>query len=101
LGNFSTTWGSGPQRIENPVASILQSDPPQHMRLRSIVSRAFTPRAVRACEPLVDTYAHERTDAILEHGEVDLIDETPPYVPVFFIRCPEHYRIAATASATR
>jgi len=28
--NFSTTWGPGPQRIENPVASILQSDPPQH-----------------------------------------------------------------------
>jgi cytochrome P450 len=40
--NFSTTWGPGPQRIENPVASILQSDPPQHTRLRSIVSKAFT-----------------------------------------------------------
>jgi cytochrome P450 len=27
-----------------------------------------------------------------------LIDRSPPYVPVFFIRCPEHYRIAAVAS---
>lgn len=83
--NFSTTWGPGPQRIENPVASILQSDPPQHTRLRSIVSKAFTPRAVRACEPLVDTYAHERIDAILERGEVDLIDEYAIPIPVVVI----------------
>ena len=47
--HFSTTWGPGPQRIESPVASILQSDPPQHTRLRSIIARAFTPRAVTAC----------------------------------------------------
>jgi len=73
----------------------------RNTRLRSIVSKAFTPRAVRACEPFVDTYAHECIDAILERGKVDLIDETPPYVPLFFIRCPEHYRIAATGSATR
>ena len=63
--NFSTTWGPGPQRTESPVASILQSDPPQHTRLRSIISKAFTPRAVQACEPLVDAYARERVDALL------------------------------------
>jgi cytochrome P450 len=34
-------------------------------------------------------------------ADIRLVDETPPYVPVFFIRCPEHYRITATASAAR
>jgi cytochrome P450 len=83
--NFSTTWGPGPQRIETNVASILQSDPPQHNRLRSIISKAFTPRAVRACEPLVDTYAHERIDAILSQGEADLISEYAIPIPVVVI----------------
>jgi cytochrome P450 len=83
--HFSTTWGPGPQRIENPVASILQSDPPEHTRLRSIVSKAFTPRAVRACEPLVDRYAHECIDTILERGEADWIDEYSIPIPVVVI----------------
>lgn len=83
--HFSTTWGPGPQRIGSPVASILQSDPPQHTRLRSIIARAFTPRAVTACEPLIDAYAHECIDRILEQGKVDLIDEYAIPIPVIVI----------------
>jgi cytochrome P450 len=83
--HFSTTWGPGPQRTESPVASILQSDPPQHTRLRSIISKAFTPRAVQACEPLVDAFARERVDAILELGEANLIDEYAIPIPVIVI----------------
>jgi cytochrome P450 len=83
--HFSTTWGPGPQRVENKVASVLQSDPPVHTRLRSIVSKAFTPRAVQACAPLVETYARERIAAILEQGEVDLIDEYAIPIPVVVI----------------
>jgi cytochrome P450 len=83
--HFSTTWGPGPQRVESPVASVLQSDPPQHTRLRSIVSRAFTPRAVTACEPLVNRFAHECIDRILEQGKADWIDEYAIPIPVVVI----------------
>jgi cytochrome P450 len=83
--DFSTTWGPGPQRVESPVASILQSDPPEHTRLRSIIARAFTPRAVRACEPLVRQYAAERIDAILAAGRVDIVDEYAIPIPVVVI----------------
>jgi cytochrome P450 len=83
--HFSTTWGPGPQRVESPVASILQSDPPQHTRLRSIISKAFTPRAVLACEPLVDEFAHECVDRILAQGQTDLIDEYAIPIPVVVI----------------
>jgi cytochrome P450 len=82
---LSTTWGPGPQRVESEVASILQSDPPEHTRLRSIISRAFTPRAVRACEPLIEAYAHERIDAMLESGTPDLVDEYAIPIPVVVI----------------
>jgi cytochrome P450 len=83
--HFSTTWGPGPQRVESPVASVLQSDPPQHSRLRSIISKAFTPRAVSACEPLVDKFAHECVDRILGLGQADLIDEYAIPIPVVVI----------------
>jgi cytochrome P450 len=83
--HFSTTWGPGPQRVESPVASVLQSDPPQHSRLRSIISKAFTPRAVSACEPLVDKFAHECVDRILGQGQADLIDEYAIPIPVVVI----------------
>jgi cytochrome P450 len=83
--HFSTTWGPGPKRVESPIASILQSDPPQHTRLRSIISKAFTPRAVAACEPIVEAYAHECIDRILERENADWIDEYAIPIPVVVI----------------
>jgi len=82
---FSTTWGPGPQRVESPVASILQSDPPDHTRMRSIIARAFTPRAVQACDALVREYAAERVEAMLALGEADLVDEFAIPIPVVVI----------------
>ena len=82
---FSTTWGPGPMRMESPVASILQSDPPDHTRLRSIIARAFTPRAVQACDALVREYARERVEAILELGEANLVEEYAIPIPVVVI----------------
>ena len=83
--DFSTTWGPGPQRVESPVASILQSDPPQHTRLRSIIAKAFTPRAVKACEPLIRACANECVDRILEAGEADLVERYAIPIPVVVI----------------
>jgi len=83
--DYSTRWGPGPQRVESPVASILQSDPPDHTRLRSIIARAFTPRAVKACDTLVREFARERVDAMLGLGEADLVDEYAIPIPVVVI----------------
>ncbi len=83
--DFSTTWGPGPKRFESPVASILQSDPPEHTRLRSIIAKAFTPRAVRACEPLVRDCANACLDRILEQGEADWVDAYAIPIPVVVI----------------
>jgi cytochrome P450 len=83
--DFSTTWGPGPQRVESPVASILQSDPPEHTRLRSIIARAFTPRAVQACDSLVREFARERVEAMLALGRADLVDEYAIPIPVVVI----------------
>jgi cytochrome P450 len=55
--------------------SMLDKDPPDHTRLRRLVSKAFTPRSVAALEPLVADLVDETLDRIAEKGTVDLVAE--------------------------
>lgn len=82
---FSTTWGPGPRRTESPIASVLQSDPPQHTRLRSIIAKAFTPRAVQACAPLIESCANQCIDSILENADANWIEDYAIPIPVIVI----------------
>ena len=56
-------------RIGNEVHTLLTLDPPGHTRNRRLVSRAFTPLAVRAYEPLARAVSRELIDAWRD-GEV-------------------------------
>ncbi|OBG30262.1 cytochrome P450 [Mycobacterium sp. 852002-51057_SCH5723018] len=38
---------------EDPGASIITMDPPEHRRMRSLVNKVFTPRAIRKLDPLI------------------------------------------------
>ncbi len=55
--------------------SMLDRDPPDHTRLRSLVTKVFTPRAVTALEPMVVGLVDEALDRIADGGHVDLVDE--------------------------
>ena len=54
--------------------SMLDKDPPDHTRLRKLVSRAFTPKTIAALEPEVERLVDEALDRISEEGEVDLVE---------------------------
>jgi cytochrome P450 len=54
--------------------SMLDRDPPDHTRLRRLVSKAFTPRMVDALTPLVEQLVADALNRIEDEGEVDLID---------------------------
>ena len=56
-------------RIGNEVHTLLTLDPPGHTRNRRLVSRAFTPLAVRAYEPLARAVSRELIEAWRD-GEV-------------------------------
>ncbi|MCW2740705.1 MAG: putative cytochrome [Blastococcus sp.] len=90
--------------------SMLVVDPPDHTRFRRLVSRAFTPRAIGAFEPMVQRTADELLDA-LEHraGTVDLVDAYAAQLPVLVIaellgvptdRRADFLRWGAAAAAT-
>ncbi|GAB99705.1 cytochrome P450 [Gordonia namibiensis] len=52
-------------------------DPPDHTRLRRLLSRAFTPRSVSRMRPAIETIATELLDRAIERGDsrIDLIGD--------------------------
>src|SRR5690348_12581892 len=60
--------------LNGGVQSMLDRDPPDHTRLRKLVSQAFTPRTIAALEPTITGLVDDALDAIDDAGEVNLID---------------------------
>ncbi|MDI3387637.1 cytochrome P450 [Streptomyces sp. B-S-A8] len=54
--------------------NMLQTDPPDHTRLRSLVAREFTARRIKALRSRVAQAADELLDAMGPSGRADLID---------------------------
>ena len=52
---------------------MLQQDPPTHTRLRRLVSRAFTPRAIAALRGNVQRIVDECLDRVAARGTMDVI----------------------------
>jgi cytochrome P450 len=68
------------------VPSMLRLDPPDHTRLRSLVSRAFTPRAVESLRPRVEHIVDELLDeAAASGGPIDVIEALAYPLPVIVI----------------
>ncbi len=68
--------------FEGREPSFLFLDPPDHTRLRGLVSHAFTPRRVRDLGPRVQEIVDELIDAGLASGEMEAIEELAYLVPV-------------------
>jgi cytochrome P450 len=90
--------------------SMLVVDPPDHTRFRRLVSRAFTPRATAAFEPVVQRTADALLDALeVRGGTVDLVETYAAQLPVLVIadllgvpveRREDFLRWGAAAAAT-
>jgi cytochrome P450 len=65
-------YGDGAPR--GSAISMLDRDPPGHTRLRKLVSKAFTPRAIQALLPRITDLVDGLLDAMAAEGEVDLVD---------------------------
>src|SRR5260370_22103340 len=60
-------------------------DPPDHDRLRALVSRVFTPRAVTALEPMVGDVITSFLDPLAGRPEFDAVAEFSALFPVEII----------------
>ena len=64
----------GDQFARTDKVSMLDRDPPDHTRLRRLVSKAFTPRAIEALRPRISRLVDDMLDAAHQQGQVDLVD---------------------------
>jgi cytochrome P450 len=67
------------------LRSMISTDPPKHTKLRGLVNRGFTPRAVARAEESVRRRAREIVDAIAPKGEVEFVSEVASVLPVAVI----------------
>ena len=74
---------------ENPFLALMMSminvDPPDHTRLRGLVSKAFTPRMIEQLRPRIQQITNELLDAVQERGEMDLINDFAYPLPITVI----------------
>jgi hypothetical protein len=70
----------------NPAASfMLLTDPPTHTRLRKLVSKAFTPRAISSWRPRIESLTEELLDKVAGRGEMDVVSDLALPVPATLI----------------
>ncbi|MEU1166026.1 cytochrome P450, partial [Streptomyces sp. NPDC005921] len=64
---------------------MLDLEPPDHTRIRRLVSKAFTPRTVERLRPYVTRLAGELVDELVEKGGGDLLTDVAEPLPVAVI----------------
>ncbi len=57
------------------------ADPPDHTRLRKFVSRAFTPRAMKAWQAAINEVADELVDVIIARGRTEVVTDLAKPLP--------------------
>src|SRR5437762_12042895 len=65
--------------------SMLDRDPPDHTRLRGLVSKAFTPRVVEGLRPRIQTVVDGLLARVASAGSMDLIEDFAYPIPVVVI----------------
>jgi cytochrome P450 len=74
-GIFSDAGTRRGEFLETSRHNMLLADPPDHTRLRRLVSRSFTPRQVERLRPAAHALVASLLDVLAERGEVDFMAE--------------------------
>jgi cytochrome P450 len=74
-----------PEVMKPLSQNMLDTDPPDHERLRALVSKAFTPRLIERMRPRVQAIADGLLDAVQDRGGMDLIDDYAFPLPITVI----------------
>lgn len=76
-------FGLDPSRQGN--VSIITMDPPRHVKMRRLVNKGFTPRAVNAMEPQIRAVTNEILDTIAGKASCDFVVEVASQLPLAVI----------------
>jgi len=81
----SPQWGPLYQEPEAPAPAFIFLDPPDHSRLRSLVSRAFTPKRVEELRPRAQRFVDDVLDKAAAAGGMEVVSELAFPLPVLMI----------------
>jgi cytochrome P450 len=84
-GYRPASYPPGDPRAELPAADLLTLDPPDHTRLRRLVSGTFTPKAIAGLEPLIRDVTLRQLDAADAAGGFDVIEALAFPLPIAVI----------------
>lgn len=82
------TFSSQPpkdRRKHSLMKTMVMMDPPNHTRIRSIVSKAFTPRVMKSWEPRIQQLMEELMAELEGKQEIDLVQNISYPLPVIVI----------------
>jgi cytochrome P450 len=65
--------------------TIINTDPPDHTKMRNLVNRAFTPRMVLDMEPRIREITSGLLDGVVPSGQMDLVEDLAVPLPVTVI----------------
>ncbi|MER7989811.1 cytochrome P450 [Streptomyces noursei] len=71
--------------VDELSGNLLNTDPPDHTRLRRLVNRAFTPRTVAAMRSRIEEVTDDLLDALPRGSEVDLLASFALPLPIIVI----------------
>ncbi len=74
-----------PQIDEMMNNHMLNRDGDDHRRLRSIVSKAFTPKVIQNMRPRIEKIAQDLLDKVIPNGRMDLVSEYAFPLPITVI----------------
>ncbi|MBV9327579.1 MAG: cytochrome P450 [Chloroflexi bacterium] len=77
---------NNPNALTQPGGvSIITMDPPRHVKVRRLVNRGFTPRAVNAMEPKIREIAIHILDRLADRAECDFVLDVASQLPLAVI----------------
>ncbi|WP_123027926.1 cytochrome P450 [Mycolicibacterium stellerae] len=83
--NIRFTDDASPEQIEMSKALLVNHDAPQHTRLRKLISRMFTPRAIEALRPRLEAEARRIVTRAAEKGTGEFVADIAMQLPLLSI----------------
>ena len=79
------TWNELAPLREHFSSGLIHSDPPDHTRLRNLVTQAFTPRVIEAMRTRIQGVVDSLLDAVRPNNKMDLISDLAFPLPAIVI----------------
>ena len=73
------------QQTTQSLRSMLNTDPPDHTRVRKLVNKAFTPRRIAALRGHIEAVVDELLAPVMREGRMDVIDAVAAPLPAIVI----------------